>query len=93
MSGELKTLAQIWKKIDIIYLNKEHQMSMRHISRFLNFHFTSIRNIISAFNQQGEESLVQCTKPLQMQKLRQEFELFAISHHLADGFSHRYSKR
>ena len=49
-------------------------MSMRHISRFLNFHFTSIRNIISAFNQQGEESIIQCTKPIQIQKLKQEHQ-------------------
>lgn len=77
---DLKKVMQAQKRIDVIYLCSEHQWSMRKVSRFLDFHFTSIRNIIKNYQLNSEESLTINQDPLNLMSLRRDFEKFGIMH-------------
>ena len=66
LDAETKKLVQAQRRIDVLYLCKEHQWSMRQVSRFLDFHFTSIRNIIKNYQLNMQESLTIDQEPLEV---------------------------
>lgn len=73
-----KQLMQAQKRIDVIYLCLEHRWSMRKVSRFLDIHFTSIRNIMKNYRDNSEQILTINQDPLNLTALQRDFEKFGI---------------
>lgn len=73
-----KRLVQAQKRIDVVYLCCEHQQSMRQVARTLDFHFTSIRNIMKKYRESGD-AIGYLKNDLDLTKLRQEFDRFSVN--------------
>lgn len=55
LSNKLRILSH-HKRIDIIYLNVVHKISVNKISKLVGHHYSTVSNIIQTFQQDGRTS-------------------------------------